>query len=180
MGRTKTTNLKLIIGALVVFIAAFFAYSYLSVQANKKTFQQARTAVDDVFVQTATSLGSPDSSKRVNSCGDSQCTVYTAFVYGVADKSQAEKDLQAIQSNIKSQSNFVPAKGLSTQITTSALGYHSAQDVYNFKSLSCTAKYLYDTPKGTLLKQKDKSKKPFYVEIGCTGPAKKEFYPRSK
>lgn len=180
MGRTKTTNTRLIIGILVVLVAVFFAYSYLSVQANKKTFEQARSAVDNIFSQTTKTLGSPDASKRVSSCGSSQCTVYTSFVYGVVDKNQAENDFRTIQGNIKGQDSFVPAKNLPTRITTTALGYHSAQGVYNFKSLSCTAKYLYDTPQATLLKQKDKSKKPFYVEIGCTGSAKKDFYPSSK
>lgn len=178
MARVKTKSLtpKKWFLLLVVLIAGFLIYNYLSIQANKKTFAQARLAINNIFSQTTKNLGPPDASRRIDSCGDSDCTIYTSFIYAVTDKSQAESYLHTIQSDIKSQDNFVPAKSLSTHITTSSLGYHSTQDVYNFKSLSCTAKYLYDTPQATLLKMKNNSKKPFYVEIGCTGSAKHKYY----
>ena len=178
--RTKKSpiNFRLYFGIFVVLIAGFLVYNHLSVQANKKNFQEARTSIDSIYSSVISALGEPDASKRLSSCGGSQCTVYTSLVYGVSDKNQANEYFAKIQAKIKNQSAFVPAKPLSTSLA-SANGFDTAQDLYADGKLSCTSKYTYNPPQVTLLQVKSASSKPLYIEIGCTGSAKKSFYPSS-
>lgn len=182
MTKTKKSkiNLRVYLYLLVLLIAGIFVYNYLSMQPNKKNFQQARASIDDIYSGTTSVLGKPDATKRINSCGGSQCTVYTSFVYGVADKNQAEEYFKQIRSQIRSQKSLVPTKPLSHALDLSTNGFDSAQDLYSEGKLLCTAKYTYNPPQVTLLKVKDINSNPLYVEIGCTGAAKKNFYPNSK
>lgn len=177
MARTKKSpiNFRLHIGVFVVLIAGFFIYNYMGVQANKKNFQEARSTIDSIYSSTTATLGNPDASKRLSFCGGYQCTVDTSFVYSVSDKNQANEYFTKIQSQIKKQSSFVSAKPLSTSLA-SLDGFDIAQDLYSDGKLSCTAKYTYNPPQVTLLKVKSAASKPFYVELGCTGTAKRAFY----
>lgn len=161
---------------LVLLIAGFLLYNYLSVQANKKSFQEARVAIDSIYSSTVSTLGQPDASKHINSCGGQQCTVYTSFIYGVSGYNQANKYYKTIQNEISQNPVFIPTKALSKKIITTEKNYSGAQDLYIHKKLSCTAKYLYNTPQAALLNLRNRSMKPFYVEIGCTGPTEHAYY----
>jgi len=161
---------------LFVLIFGFFIYQFLLNQANKKSFDQARITIDSIYNSAVSNLGKPDASKNINSCGNNQCTVYTSFVYGVKDEDQANQYFSKIQDSIKSHPEFKNKKTLSMGINSSLNGFNTAQDLYSYKKLTCTAKYTYDPPQVTLLKVKSTLSKPLYVEVGCSGIAKSAYY----
>jgi len=73
----------------------------------------------------------------------------------------------------------MPTKPVSTQIITTGVvttNYHGSQNFYRVNNLECTSKYVYNTPEETFLKLKH-SGIPLFIVIGCTGPAKKQYYP---
>ena len=168
--------MHLYIALLAVLIAGFLIYNYLSVQANKKSFEQARSAIDSIYSETTKSLGLPDANSKASHCGGSQCTVSTSFVYSVVDKNTASDDFHRIQNIIKNQKDFMPSGSLAMSLTTLSNGFTNARDLYSDGKLSCAAQYTYSPPQAIPLKVKNSGSKPFYVEIGCTGTAKRAFY----
>jgi hypothetical protein len=181
MAKTKRSliNNKLYLILALLFMAGFFIFNHLSVQSNKRNFEHARTAIDSVYSGTTSVLGNPDAHRRVNTCGGSQCTVYTSFVYAVDNKNQADEYFKKIQTQISSQKSLVPTRPVSSGLSHSN-GFDGAQDLYSYGKLTCTAKYTYNPPQITLLRVKNIASNPLYVELGCTGAAKKNFYPSSK
>jgi len=178
MARAKRSpiNIRLYIGLFVILIAGSLTYNYLSVQANKRNFKQARSTIDSVYSEIVKTLGPSDANSKASHCGGSQCTVSTSFVYGVENKSTASYDFHKIQKIIKNHKKFIPSGPLATDLTALSNGFTNARDLYSNGGLSCAAQYTYDPPQAIPLKVKDSSAKPFYVEIGCTGHANHQYY----
>jgi hypothetical protein len=178
--KQRHRSLLKICGLILVIVLLYIAYQQISAILSKKDFNNARSIIDSVYSENVSKFGNPDNFKSINNCeqtnSGTNCNVSTSFIYGVGNREQAEAIYKNIQDTIKSHQDLKPTKTLSSSISTTAVGYVGAQDLYNLGKLVCSAKYLYDNSQASFLKLKDTSKKPFYIVIGCTGPAKKKFY----
>jgi hypothetical protein len=186
--RHKFLILVIFLGLLAVVIAGVQAYQR---HQNKLAFQQARTAIDEVYKDIVTKVGPPAASKSINSCqrhnqefeeGPLSCAVGISFIYSVANREEANKRYKAIQSIIKSRTDlFKPDGVLSSEIRDELVFntyYHSAYDRIRTKSdMECSAKYIYDTPDETFLRISEIRDKTFQVNIGCSDWAKQKLYP---
>lgn len=184
----KKSLLALII--IVVLIAGYWIYGQVSTYTNKRDFQQAREAIDSIYKNVSKSASIPDNYSRNNVCarsyqelsgyGEITCDVETSFIYAVPNKAEAQDKINLIQKNINQKAKTLkPTKPINTNIETTGVvskDYYGAQNFYKYGSLDCTSKYVYNTPDDTFLKLKSPGI-PLYVVIGCTGPAKKLYYP---
>ncbi len=189
----KTFKHKKFVTALIVLLvlaAGYWVYGQVTTYGNKRDFQQARKTIDTVYSQIVDQVGSPDSYKSGNSCSrsyqefngyvDMSCDVDISFVYAVSNREEAQNKINIMQKVINSKNELLkPSRPINTTIMTTGLvttNYYGAQNFYKYGSLECTSKYVYNTPDDTFLKLKHDGK-PLYVVIGCTGPAKKQYYP---
>jgi hypothetical protein len=174
----------------LILAAGYWGYGQITTFSNKRNFQQARQTIDSIYSQIVDKVGLPDNTKKDSSCSrsyqefngyvDMSCDVDTSFVFSVSDKVDAQMKINLIQKIINDKKDIlVPSKPINTIIRTTGVvttNYYGTQNFYKYNGLSCTSKYVYDTPEETFLKIK-KSGTPLYVVIGCTGPAKKQYYP---
>lgn len=175
---------------IAILIAGYWIYGQASTYTNKRDFQQANASINNAEKQISTDIGKPDKSEHQNNCsrsyqeltgyGEITCYIDFSFAYAMDNENQSNLAMSKIQVILKGSKVFArPQKSLASSLTDAvALSseYHEAQDIYKYRDLTCTAKYVYDTPQDTFIKLKT-DKKVFYTVIGCTGPAKKLYYP---
>lgn len=192
MARAKTKSSKkwllYLIAAVILIVAGFVLYHKHATAANKKNFQDARATIDNIYYDAIKQIGPADNAQISSSCsrshvefskGELSCDINTNFIYGVSDESESNDLMHKVQSTISTFSDFKPSKSLSLSIKDSLVVdsiYHIATDSYTSHGLKCTVNYIYDTPRETDLRLKSSNQKPFEVTIGCSGPAKQQYY----
>jgi len=190
--KTKTFKRKKILLALLlllIFAAAYWAYGQITTFSNKRDFQKAQSITDIIYSSIVKQVGVPDNSRESNTCSRSYqeisgygaitCDIDRSLIYSVDSKEEAQKLIDSVQKIISQNKSYLHTKPIKTSIETTGVlrtNYYGVQNFYKFKSLDCTSKYVYDTPEDTFLELKHEGK-PLYIVIGCTGPAKKQYYP---
>jgi hypothetical protein len=181
--------LVIFLGLLAVVIAGVQAYQR---HQNKLAFQQARTAIDEVYKDIVTKVGPPAASKKMNECsrpnqeftqGPLSCAIGTSFIYPVANHGDATKKYKAIQDVIKSRPDlFKPEGKLSSEIKDELVVntyYHSTIDKYRSnKDLKCYSSYIFDTPREMDLSIN--SNHALQINLDCSDSAKTQLYPLHK
>jgi len=172
---------------IVLLVAGFKVYNHFSIAANKRAFQNARTTIDSIYYDAVKQIGPADNAQTSSSCsrnhvefgrGQLSCNVGIDFIYGVNNETDANSKMAAIQRTIK-QSKLEQEQTLSSALKDTVVAssyYHTASDIYKFQGLDCTSSYIYDTPQLTSLNVQDQTKKTFEISIGCSGPAKQQYY----
>jgi len=176
---------------IVLVVAGFFVYQRITLELNKRGFQQARSAIDIVYADIIAKVGPPDNSKRVNSCnrvkeefenGPLSCDVDTSFIYGVNGVEEADSLMSNIQNLIANHPGLLqPSAPLTNQISSTLVVnsyYQTAHDHYKTaRHMKCETSYIYDTLRETDLSIKDQTKKPLEIGIDCSDWAKAQYYP---
>jgi hypothetical protein len=179
-----------IIMLVVLGVFGFRIYDHFSIAANKRSFQDARTTIDSIYYDAVKQIGPADNAEIGSSCsktyqeftgyGDLTCYLNANFIYGVSSESEANSIFKKVQDLVKNNfRSFRPTKTLSASIEDRLVVnsvYHAASDGYSAFGLRCTINYIYDTPREIDLSIKDSSKNPFEITIGCSGPAKQQYY----
>jgi hypothetical protein len=172
---------------LILLVAGYQLYSHVSIAANKRSFQDARTTIDSIYYDVAKQIGPADNAQVSSSCkrdhvefgaGQLSCNVGINFVYGVDSESEASVRMSEVQKLIK-KSKLKPTKPLSAGLKDSDVAtstFHTASDSYRLGSLDCVATYVYDTPEAISLSIKNQGQKTFEISLGCYGPAKQQYY----
>jgi hypothetical protein len=171
---------------LVLLIGAYFVYEKVALEMNKRDFQQARAAIDNVYSEIVHQVGQPDNFKKYNLCdtyknefenGPISCNVNVDFIYSVRDEDDANIILKKLQKIILD--NGLIESALANFIQDRTVGnsyFHDAIDNYEYSKLRCVSKYIYDTPSETYLTVKNKNRKSFQINLGCAGLAKDNYY----
>lgn len=181
---------------LVLLVLGGIAYQLIALELNKRTFQHARVAIDDIYADIVTQVGSPDNFRHSDTCSQSYvesvfttkgpigCSVNTVFIYGIQNESQASLLLKNVQTAIINHDKlFRPTKTSSSKLTTvSTISgiYKAAEDTYKSFGLDCIINYIYNAPEEVELPLKNASMKPFEVFMGCYGSARAMHYPENK
>lgn len=174
---------------LIISVPAFWGWQTYQKHQNKVAFQQARSAIDEIYKEILVRVGMPDDSKSINECsrpnqefteGPLSCVVGTSLIYAVANRGEASQKYKAVQNIINTRSDlFKPVGPLSTEIKDEFVVnsyYHSAFDRINtVMGMGCSAKYVYDTPENMDLNVD--SEHSLQIFIGCSSLAKQIFYP---
>jgi hypothetical protein len=185
--RHKKTILVILL--LLILAAGYWVYGQITTFSNKRDFQQAQSITDIIYSSIIKQVGEPDNSKKSDTCsrsyqeisgyGEINCDINRSLIYSVDSKEDAQNLIISVQKIINQNKSYSPAKPIKTSIETTGVlrtNYYGVQNFYKLKSLDCTSKYVYDTPEDTFLKLKHEGK-PLYIVIGCSGPAKKQYYP---
>jgi hypothetical protein len=172
---------------LILLVSGYKVYDHFSIAANKRAFQNARAAIDNIYFDSIKQLGPADAAEASSSCkrdhvefgtGQLSCNVGINFIYGLNNESEANMKMSTVQKLIQ-QSKFKATKSLSTALKDSIVAtsaYHTASDSYKLSGLDCVATYVYDTPQAISINIKNVLEKRFEVAIGCYGPAKQQYY----
>jgi hypothetical protein len=174
---------------LILLVSGYKVYDHFSIAANKRAFQNARAAIDNIYFDSIKQLGPADAADISSSCTrtyqefsgykNMTCHVDTKFIYSTGNENAANIIFKNIQKLVNTNNNFKPEESLSPTIKDSLVVntvYHVASDTYHAYGLNCTVNYVYDTPREIDLSIKDPSKKPLEITIGCYGPAKQQYY----
>jgi len=189
----KTFKHKKFVTALIVLLvlaAGYWVYGQVTTYGNKRDFQQARQTINVIHQSIISEIGEPDNSTNDSDCsrsyqeltgyGEITCNIETSLIYPVQSKGEAQGKIDSIQKIINRDSESLrPSKPIQTAIETTGVvtkNYYGVQNFYKYRGLQCTSKYVYNTPDDTFLKLKHVGE-PLYIVIGCTGPAKKQYYP---
>lgn len=179
------------LGLLVIILSlGFWGYETYSRYTDKRSFENARAAIDVLYADIVSEVGPPDNYKHTNDCsrpsgvyeeGPLSCSVGTSFIYGVDSQAEANSLYKKIQGTVARKSElFKPSQPLSAAIEDTLVvntHYYSALDRYVSNSLPCTIKYIYNTAREIDLEIVNQDYKPFQVSISCSDFAKKEYYP---
>ncbi|MEX1995367.1 MAG: hypothetical protein WD887_01155 [Candidatus Saccharimonadales bacterium] len=182
--------LSLVIAVVLIGIV-FWGYQAYSGYTNKKSFEKALAAIDIVYADIVSEVGPPDNYKHTNDCsrpsgvyedGPLSCSVSTSFIYGVANRTEANNLLKKIQTVIGEHQDLLkPTQALAATIEDTLVVntyHHSALDSYTRGgSMDCYTSYFYDTFEEIDLTISSKVKKPFQINLGCSDFANKEYYP---
>jgi hypothetical protein len=175
---------------LILLVSGYKVYDHFSIAANKRAFQNARAAIDNIYFDSIKQLGPADSAEASSDCSrtykeftgytDLTCEVDTRFIYAVVNESEASGIFKKVQAIISQKDSVMkPSQAMASSIKDSLVVstvYHSASDTYKINGLSCTVNYIYDTPREIDLSIKNPNMKPFEITIGCSGPAKQQYY----
>jgi hypothetical protein len=185
----KHKKILLVIIVIAVLAAGFWVYGQASTYTNKRDFQQAKKMTDNIYNSIILKVGTPDNFSKKDTCsrsyqefngyGQINCDIDRSILYSVSNKEDAQEKINEIQSIINQVKDYVPTRPINTTIVTTGVlnkSYYGVQNFYKLKNLDCTSKYVYNTPDDTFLKLNHPGT-PLYVVIGCTGPAKKLYYP---
>lgn len=176
---------------IILAVAGIFIYEKIALEQNKRAFAEARDAIDTIYKDIVAKVGTPDSSRRTSECsrpsveigkGPLSCDVGTDFIYGVADKPEADVLKFRIQNVIGDHPDLFkqiappapsfplnPAPGNNTD---SQINYYRTKS-----GMECSVKYVYDMPREIQLSTKDHNEKGIGILIGCFADARTEFYP---
>jgi hypothetical protein len=172
---------------LILLVSGYKVYDHFSIAANKRAFQNARAAIDNIYFDSIKQLGPADNAEASSSCkrdhvefgtGQLSCNVGINFIYGLNNESEANMKMSTVQKLIQ-KSMLKPTMLLSAELKDSTVTtsyFHTATDSYQLNGLDCTASYIYDTPQLTSLSVKRSSQKQFEIVMGCSGPAKQQYY----
>jgi hypothetical protein len=188
--RYRHSRILLLIFVVACLAFTFFAYQVYEGRVDKRGFQEARRAIDTVYADVVKKVGVPDEYKHTNECsrpsgvyedGPLSCSVGTSLIYGVSNRSEANRLFRQVQGVIGSHPDlFKPTQPLATSIEDTLIVntyYHSALDKYTVSGLTCVAKHIYDTEREINLRVQTPTKKPFQVNISCTDFAETEHFP---
>lgn len=177
--------------ALIILLALIYIpFRAYQLYADNQKFAQSRAAINTAYEAVAAGLGQPDALKSKDSCtketavwhGHITCRVETDFVYGVANRQQADVLLHQIQQVISRQVKVLhpvgkPAAAFSDSLVFDTY-YHDALDNYRGPyHIACSVKYSFDTPDEVDLSLINPRKKPLEVFLACAGDAKAAYYP---
>ena len=155
---------SLAVFALVVIGVA--AYYKISLELNRRAFEQASQAIDTIYADIVKEIGPPDDHRNSKECSQSysgpynlvtSCGVHVDFIYSVDDKEQADDKLRKIRSIVENRPDLIRPVSMpeSDIVTTPAPGNSNLNTSINYyKSnggILCIFKYVYDSPEQTYL-----------------------------
>ena len=174
---------------VIIAIACYFTYQNISLNRNRIAFQNAQADINDTYADIIKKLGQPDNHRIFNFCsrpsqefeqGPLSCYLNIDFIYGVKNYQQALGLNDQIRTVIQKSPTISQTNAPPSDIhITPAPSTYSDSNLYWYKTkrgLYCTYGYAYDNPEKTHLELKDKNKKSFYVTLGCSGDARKEYF----
>lgn len=184
----------LFLALIVLVFGGLWVYSKVSFELNKRAFEQARVAIDEIYADIAKGVGRPDDSKQSNYCGSfrgvygsgpTACYLDTSFMYGISDQAESKIFIEKIRNTINLRYDllkFAPELSTSSQavMTTPEIGGKITHTYTTKSKLECSVSYLYDPTFDTGLKLEELDKKQLYVSINCSGDSRGDYYPKLK
>lgn len=177
--------------AILFVILGIFIYYKVSLELNRRAFQQASYAIESIYADIVKEIGLPDDSRNSQGCGGFQgvygegpisCDIRVIFIYPVKDLTSANQLQEKIKRVINDQKNlFMPIQAPQVDSSTSGIVVSdSAPSRYYYETASgieCSVVYIFDPSSESRLSLKDKeNNKVFYINMNCSGPARAKYF----
>jgi len=176
---------------VLLVIIAVFTYFKISLELNRRAFQQAAHAIETIYADIVKEIGPPDDNRYSRECsrpsvvydqGPLSCSIGIDFIYGVSDKQEPDQLKERIKSVINHHSNLLlPTTAPPSFIDVNpAPGNNTDSTIDYFKTsagMECTSKYTYDMPREIQLNTKNRNEKGFGISISCSSDARGQFFP---
>jgi hypothetical protein len=172
----------LVVGFLVVCFVGYFAKQQIAIYNERKTYREAEVQITQ-FTNAAAKLA--PSTKEIRKYCSYSSAKYSRGTLGCAiDSSVKYEDIDDAQvKQIMERANAILSSARWHYLQDNTWNYTNypkaeiSSSVYQFKNLSCGVAYRYeiDNERQIIMVR---NKKGLLLEIGCSGPAAREYYPQ--